>query len=59
VDEKTEAAKKTTLRMIPYGLYVLGVKHRDEINAGAINWVTQTSFAPPLIAMGVKEDSGL
>jgi flavin reductase (DIM6/NTAB) family NADH-FMN oxidoreductase RutF len=59
MDEKTLAAKKTTLRMIPYGLYVLGAKHGDEINAGAINWVTQTSFAPPLIAMGVKKDSGL
>jgi len=59
MDEKTEAAKKTTLRMIPYGLYVLGAKHGDDIAAGAINWVTQTSFSPPLIVMGVKQDSGL
>jgi flavin reductase (DIM6/NTAB) family NADH-FMN oxidoreductase RutF len=59
VDEHTEAAKKTTLRMIPYGLYVLAAKNGDEINAGAINWVTQTSFAPPLVVMGVKKDSGL
>jgi flavin reductase (DIM6/NTAB) family NADH-FMN oxidoreductase RutF len=59
MDEKTEAAKKTTLRMIPYGLYVLGAKQGDDIAAGAINWVTQTSFSPPLIVMGVKQDSGL
>lgn len=59
MDEQTEAAKKTTLRMIPYGLYVLAAKNGDEINAGAINWVTQTSFAPPLVVMGVKKDSGL
>lgn len=44
--------------MIPYGLYVLGVRHGDEDSAAAINWVTQTAFAPPLIVMGVKKDSG-
>lgn len=58
MDEQTAAAKKTILRMIPYGLYILGVRHGDEDSAAAINWVTQTSFAPPLIAMGVKKDSG-
>ena len=59
MDEQTLAAKKTTLRMIPYGLYILAAKNGDEINAGAINWVTQTSFDPPLVVMGVKKDSGL
>jgi flavin reductase (DIM6/NTAB) family NADH-FMN oxidoreductase RutF len=59
VNEQAEAAKKTTLRMIPYGLYVLAAKDGDEVGSGAINWVTQTSFAPPLIAMGVKKDSHL
>ena len=59
MDEQAEAAKKTTLLMIPYGLYVLGVKDGDEINAGTVNWVTQTSFKPPLVAMGVKKDSHL
>ncbi len=58
MDEQAEAAKKTTLRMIPYGLYVLGTKKGDELGASTINWLTQTSFAPPLIAMGVKKDSG-
>ncbi|MCL4243224.1 MAG: flavin reductase family protein [Dehalococcoidia bacterium] len=58
MDEQTAAAKKTILRMIPYGLYVLGVQKGDEVSAAAINWVTQTSFTPPLIVMGVKKDSG-
>ena len=49
-------AKKTTLRMIPYGLYVL-TSTGDETGTGTINWVTQTSFDPPLVAMGVKNDS--
>lgn len=59
MDEQAEAAKKTTLLMIPYGLYVLGTKQGDEIDAGTVNWVTQTSFKPPLVAMGVKKDSRL
>lgn len=53
-------AKKTTLRMIPYGLYVLTAgSQQDEIAAATINWVTQTSFEPPLLALGVKTDSGV
>jgi flavin reductase (DIM6/NTAB) family NADH-FMN oxidoreductase RutF len=58
MDEQTAAAKKTILRTIPYGLYVLGVNHGSEDSAACINWVTQTSFDPPLVVMGVKKDSG-
>lgn len=54
-----EDAKKTALRMIPYGLYVLTAKGADgQVAAACINWVTQMSFKPPLIAIGVKADSG-
>jgi flavin reductase (DIM6/NTAB) family NADH-FMN oxidoreductase RutF len=59
MNEQAEAAKKSTLLMIPYGLYVLTTKDGDELNAGTVNWVTQTSFHPPLVAMGVKQDSHL
>jgi len=52
-------AKKTTLRMIPYGLYVLTAAHADgRVAAATVNWVTQASFEPPLVAVGVKADSG-
>src|SRR2546425_5213558 len=51
-------AKKTTLRMIPYGLYVLTAANKDgQVAAGTVNWVTQASFEPPLVAVGVKTDS--
>src|SRR5262249_51500389 len=59
MNEAAEAAKKSTLLMIPYGLYVLTSKHGDQVGAGTVNWVTQTSFKPPLVAMGVKTDSGI
>jgi len=52
-------AKKTALRMIPYGLYVLTAEGEDgAVAAAAVSWVTQCSFAPPLVAVGVKADSG-
>lgn len=51
-------AKKTALRMIPYGLYVLtAANEKGDVAAGTVNWVTQTSFAPPLVVVGVKADS--
>ena len=55
-----EDKKKSTLRMIPYGLYVMTAKDGDDtVGAGTVNWVTQTSFDPTLVAIGVKVDSGL
>lgn len=59
MNEQAEAAKKAALLMIPYGLYVLSAKDGDDVSAGTVNWVTQTSFKPPLVAMGVKKDSHL
>jgi flavin reductase (DIM6/NTAB) family NADH-FMN oxidoreductase RutF len=51
-------AKKTALRMIPYGLYVLTGEAKDgRVAAATVNWVTQGSFEPPLIVVGVKADS--
>ncbi len=56
-----EGAKKTALRMIPYGMFVLTTKDGDgkDVSAATINWATQTSFKPPLVAIGVKADSGV
>ncbi len=50
------AVRKTVLRMIPYGLYVLTVDG-DEVAAGTVNWLSQMSFDPPLLAIGVKRDT--
>ena len=52
-------AKKTALRMIPYGIYVLTADDgQGNVAAATVNWVTQTAFAPPLVVVGVKTDSG-
>jgi flavin reductase (DIM6/NTAB) family NADH-FMN oxidoreductase RutF len=51
-------AKKTALRMIPYGLYVLTAQNKaGQVSAATVNWVTQVAFEPPLVVVGVKTDS--
>jgi flavin reductase (DIM6/NTAB) family NADH-FMN oxidoreductase RutF len=51
-------AKKTALRMIPYGLYVLTAEDQaGRISGATVNWVTQTSFKPTLLVVAVKTDS--
>lgn len=50
-------AKKTALRKIPHGVYIVGLKQGDQVSAFTATWLTQVSFTPPLVAMGVKKDS--
>jgi flavin reductase (DIM6/NTAB) family NADH-FMN oxidoreductase RutF len=52
------AQKKVALRAINYGLYVLTARDGDDVGAGGVNWLTQVSFEPPLVAAAVKADSG-
>lgn len=49
--------KKVALRAINYGLYVLTSIDGEELAAAGVNWVTQASFEPPLVAVGVKADN--
>lgn len=46
--------KKTALRMISHGLYLLTVEHQGHSNASTISWLSQASFEPPLVMAGVK-----
>jgi flavin reductase (DIM6/NTAB) family NADH-FMN oxidoreductase RutF len=57
-----EAARKKALRMIPYGLYLLGCRRADvrgpeDLHAYVVSWVTQTSFKPPMVVVGVGKES--
>ena len=50
-------AKKIALRKIPHGVYIVGVKDGKDINAFTGTWLTQVSFTPPLVAVGVRKDA--
>ena len=52
-----EKAKRSLLRMIPHPLNICGVKHGDVVNGFTLSWTTQASFKPPLIVIGVRQDS--
>jgi flavin reductase (DIM6/NTAB) family NADH-FMN oxidoreductase RutF len=52
-----EEAKSTSLNQITYGLYVIGSKAGEEMNGMTANWVTQTSFDPPLVTISIENDS--
>lgn len=49
--------KRSALRAINYGLFVLTAADGDEFGAAGINWVSQASFEPPLVMVGCKADS--
>jgi flavin reductase (DIM6/NTAB) family NADH-FMN oxidoreductase RutF len=52
MDDRTFA-----LRMIPYGVFVAtAIEPNTQEAAGVtVHWVTQTSFAPPMLAMAVEK----
>lgn len=52
-----EHARKTALRMIATGLYVLTCRQGDEVSSSTISWMSQASFQPPLVMMGIRQDS--
>ena len=51
-------AKRLALRSITYGLHLPDTRDGDDYGAGGVNWLTQTSFEPPLVVVAVKAGSG-
>lgn len=51
--------RKEVLRKISYGLYVVTAHQDTGWVAATVNWLSQCSFTPPLVMIGVKKDSGL
>ncbi|MGK7394923.1 MAG: flavin reductase family protein [Candidatus Cyclobacteriaceae bacterium M3_2C_046] len=47
------------LRKITYGFYIATAKKDDQIGAGTVCWVSQVSFEPPMVMMGIKKGSNL
>ena len=50
-------AKKTALRMVSYGLYVVTSSSHDDRGAFLCNWLTQCSFEPPMIVVAVENQA--
>jgi flavin reductase (DIM6/NTAB) family NADH-FMN oxidoreductase RutF len=54
--EATAAIRKA-MRTFQYGLFVLTCGQSAEAHAATISWVTQISFKPRRVAIGVRKDS--
>jgi len=46
---------KDALRMMPYGFYAFTTNNGKEVNAMVVNWVSQMSYAPRLLAVGIQK----
>ena len=45
----------SALKMMPYGFYSFTTKNGDDVNAMVVNWVSQMSYTPRLIAVGIQK----
>ena len=48
---------KDALNRIPYGFYSLTSSHEDDVNAMVFNWLTQVSFSPRQVAIGLARNA--
>ncbi len=48
---------KAVMDEMPYGLYIIGSRMSDEVNAMMADWVMQVSFVPRLVAVSFENDA--
>ena len=54
-----EEIKRRVLRKLPYGMYVMTASAGGRIAASTLTWLSQCSFRPPLVMIGVQAQSGI
>jgi len=53
------AHREKVLRQITYGLYVVTARDGQQVAGGTVTWLSQCSMKPPLVMIGVQQDSAL
>lgn len=48
---------KDALNLMPYGFYAVTSRSGDEVNAMVANWISQVSFDPRRVALGLQKTS--
>ncbi|MBC8505542.1 MAG: flavin reductase family protein [Anaerolineales bacterium] len=48
---------KNALRLMPYGFYAVSTKTDEDVNVMVMNWVTQVSFEPRMLALGLAKNA--
>jgi flavin reductase (DIM6/NTAB) family NADH-FMN oxidoreductase RutF len=54
MDEET---KRRVLRKLPYGMYIMTAAAGGKVAASTLTWLSQCSFRPPLIMIGIQKAS--
>jgi flavin reductase (DIM6/NTAB) family NADH-FMN oxidoreductase RutF len=52
--ETYDKLRRRVLWALPYGLYVVGSRAGDRRNGMTLNWATQVSFDPKLVAVSIE-----
>jgi len=55
--DEYDRLRRRVLWSMPSGLYVVGSRSGDRRNAMTLNWATQVSFDPKLVAIAVEHDA--
>lgn len=55
--DEYDKLRRRVLWTFPSGLYVIGSRDGDRRNAMTANWVTQVSFEPKLVAVGIEREA--
>lgn len=55
----TAAGRRRALRMLSNGMYVMTSRSGERCGAATVTWVSQASFAPPLIMSAVRRESNV
>src|SRR5215467_14930813 len=51
--------KKSTLRLLSNGVYVVTSRDGDKFGAATVTWISQASFKPPLIMAAIRTNSNV
>lgn len=51
--------KKRVLRKLTYGMWIMSASAGGELEASTVTWLTQVSFVPPLVVVGVRAGTHL
>src|SRR5262249_20127945 len=52
-----EDIKRRVLRKLPYGMYIMTAAARERVAASTLTWLSQCSFRPPLVMIGIQSES--
>ncbi len=55
--EEYDKLRRRVMWTMPYGLYVVGSRAGERRNAMTLNWATQVSSDPKIVAIGVEKEA--